>query len=330
MIKATIEIDNGAHVVLLQDEEGNKMVTSVIPLVYMINSGKEIEVEGDNVMAGKIKDYIINLKENIDILEDIKEMVGEEPETILPVNFINGKSVHDEVVTSSESKLTIDRELWYDVDGNFTYFYKKMVTSPSPDVTARMNEAVDTTLLVKTSKWMLRYYLKCDYMTYSDSMKMYYFFDKEGTVLANCKGDDYDYMTISVVPVSWVTGIDYPVDDELSLVTLKNDDGFLFSCWRKDKLSQLMYNGDYFKEGKADAVKVPVYKFKSVKTFSESIFYLIVIPGGVIEGSELSVVIQDLFTQLEKLNDVKQLVTFHDNKTTPSTMDNECVLTLHV
>lgn len=330
MIKATIEIDNGAHVVLLQDEEGDKMVTSVIPLVYMINSGKEIEVEGDNVMAGKIKDYIINLKENIDILEYIKETVGDEPETILPVNFINGKSVHDEVVTSSEGKLTLDRELWYDVDGNFTYFYKKMVTDPSPDITARMNEAVDITLLVKTSKWMLRYYLKCDYMTYSDSRKMYYFFDKEGTVLASCNGDDYDYMTISVVPVSWAVGYDYPVDDELSLVTLKNDNGFYFSCWRKDKLSLLMYNGDYFKEGKADAVKVPVYKFKSVKTFSESIFYLIVIPGGVIEGSELSVVIQDLFTQLEKLNDVKQLVTFYDNKTTPSTMDNECVLTLHV
>lgn len=50
----------------------------------------------------------------------------------------------------------------------------------------------------------------------------------------------------------------------------------------------------------------------------------------MIEGGELSVVIQDLFTQLEKLNDVKQLVTFYDNKTTPSTMDNECVLTLHV
>ena len=44
---------------------------------------------------------------------------------------------------------------------------------------------------------------------------------------------------------------------------------------------------------------------------------MIVIPGGVIEGGELSVVIQDLFTQLEKLNDVKQLVTFYDNKTTP-------------
>ena len=330
MIKATIEIDNGAHVVLLQDEEGNKMVTSVIPLVYMINSGKEIEVEGDNVMAGKIKDYIINLKENIDILEYIKEMVGDEPETILPVNFINRKSVHDEVATSSESKLTLDRELWYDVDGNFTYFYKKMVISPSPDVTARMNEAVDTTLLVKTSKWMLRYYLKCDYMTYSDSRKMYYFFDKEGTVLAHCNGDDYDYMTISVVPVSWVTGIDYPVDDELSLVTLKNDDGFLFSCWRKDKLSQLMYNGDYFKEGKAEAVKVPVYKFKSVKTFSESVFYLIVIPGGVIEGGELSSVMQDLFTKLRNLNDVKQIVTFYDIEIPHSTLGNKCVLTLHV
>lgn len=330
MIKATIEIDNGIHVVLLQDEDGNKMVTSVIPLLYMINSGKEIEVEGDNVVAGKIKDYIINLKENIDILEDIKEMVGDEPETILPVNFINRKSVHDEVATSSESKLTLDRELWYDVDGNFTYFYKKMVISPSPDVTARMNEAVDTTLLVKTSKWMLRYYLKCDYMTYSDSRKMYYFFDKEGTVLAHCNGDDYDYMTISVVPVSWVTGIDYPVDDELSLVTLKNDDGFLFSCWRKDKLSQLMYNGDYFKEGKAEAVKVPVYKFKSVKTFSESVFYLIVIPGGVIEGGELSSVMQDLFTKLRNLNDVKQIVTFYDNEIPHSTLGNKCVLTLHV
>lgn len=330
MIKATIEIDNGIHVVLLQDEDGNKMVTSVIPLLDMIKSGKEIEVEGDNVVSKEVRHYQLNLKENEDIVKGIKGMVGEKPETILPVNFINGKGVHDEVVTSSEGKLTLDRELWYDVDGNFTYFYKKMVTDPSPDITARMNEAVDTTLLVKTSKWMLRYYLKCDYMTYSDSRKMYYFFDKEGTVLASCNGDDYDYMTISVVPVSWAVGYDYPVDDELSLVTLKNDNGFYFSCWRKDKLSLLMYNGDYFKEGKADAVKVPVYKFKSVKTFSESIFYLIVIPGGVIEGSELSAVVQDLFTQLEKLNDVKQLVTFYDNKTTPTTMDNECVLTLHV
>ena len=89
MIKATIEIDNGTHVVLLQDEEGNKMVTSVLPLLDMIKSGKDILVEGDNVVAGKVKDYIINLKENVDILEDIKEMVGREPETILPVNFMN-------------------------------------------------------------------------------------------------------------------------------------------------------------------------------------------------------------------------------------------------
>lgn len=330
MIKATIEIDNGTHVVLLQDEEGNKMVTSVLPLLDMIKSGNEIEVEGDNVVAKEVRHYQLNLKENEDIVKGIKGMVGEEPETILPVNFINGKSVHDEVVTSSKVKLILDRELWYDVDGNLTYFYKKMVISPSPDVTARMNEAVDTTLLVKTSKWMLRYYLKCDYMTYSDSRKMYYFFDKEGTVLANCNGDDYDYMTISVVPVSWVTGIDYPVDDELSLVTLKNDDGFLFSCWRKDKLSRLMYNGDYFKEGKAEAVKVPVYKFKSVKTFSESIFYLIVIPGGVIEGGELSSMMQDLFTKLGNLNDVKQIVTFYNNKIPHSTLGNKCVLTLHV
>ena len=89
MIKATIEIDNGTHVVLLQDEEGNKMVTSVLPLLDMIKSGKDILVEGDNVVAGKVKDYIINLKENLDILEDIKEMVGRETETILPINFID-------------------------------------------------------------------------------------------------------------------------------------------------------------------------------------------------------------------------------------------------
>lgn len=329
MIKATIEIDNGIHVVLLQDEDGNKMVTSVIPLLDMIKSGKEIEVEGDNVVAKEARHYQLNLKENEDIVKGIKGLVGEKPETILPVNFINGNGVHDDVVTSSEGKLTLDRELWYDVDGNFTYFYKKMVTDPSPDITARMNEAVDTTLLVKTSKWMLRYYLKCDYMTYSDSRKMYYFFDKEGTVLASCNGDDYDYMTISVVPVSWAVGYDYPVD-ELSLVTLKNDNGFYFSCWRKDKLSLLMYNGDYFKEGKAEAVKVPVYKFKSVKTFSESIFYLIVIPGGVIEGGELSSVMQDLFTKLGNLNDVKQIVTFYDNEIPHSTLGNKCVLTLHV
>lgn len=88
MIKATIEIDNGTHVVLLQDEEGNKMVTSVLPLLDMIKSGKEILVEGDNVVAGKVKDYIINLKENVDILEDIKEMVGREPDTVIPVNFM--------------------------------------------------------------------------------------------------------------------------------------------------------------------------------------------------------------------------------------------------
>lgn len=329
MIKATIEIDNGTHVVLLLDENGNRMVTSVLPLLDMIKSGKEIEVEGDNVVAGKVKDYIINLKENVDILEDIKEMVGEGPETILPVNFINGKNISDEVVSSSEGKSSLDRELWYDVNGNFTYFYKKIVTCPSPDVINRMNEAIDTTLLVKTSKWMLRYFLKCDYMTYSDSKKMYYFFDKEGTVLANCSGDDYDYMTISIVPCSWVEGYDYPVNEELSLVTLKLHDRFFFSCWRKDKLSQLMYNGDYFKEGKADAVKVPAYKFKSVKTFSESIFYLIVVPGDVIEGSELSVVMQYLFTKLEELNDVKKIVTFYDNKMDQPTPGNECVLTLH-
>lgn len=330
MIKATIEIDNGTHVVLLQDEEGNKMVTSVLPLLDMIKSGKDILVEGDNVVAGKVKDYIINLKENLDILEDIKEMVGRETETILPINFIDKNDTPADVVRSSEREACRRGELWHDTDGNLTYFYKKMVLSPSHDVIARMNEAVNKTLLVKTSKWMLRYYLSCDHMTYSDSSKMYYFLDKEGTVLANCNGDDYDYMTVSIVSCSWVVGNDYPLDEELSLVTLKDDDGFHFSCWRKDHLCQLMYNGDYFKEGKADAVKVPVYRFKSVKTFTDPVFYMIAIPGGVIEGDRLSDVMQDLFTKLEELNAVKPIVTFYDRMITNPTLDNECVLTLHV
>lgn len=330
MIKATIEIDNGTHVVLLQDEEGNKMVTSVLPLLDMIKSGKEIEVEGDNVVAGKVKDYIINLKENLDIMEDIKEMVGEEPETILPVNFINKNDTPEDVVPSSEREACRRGELWHDADGNLMYFYKKMVTSPSPDVIARMNEAMDKTLLVKTSKWMLRYFMSCDHMTYSDSSKMYYFLDKEGTVLANCHGDDYDYMTVSITPCSWVVGNDYQLDGELSLVTLKDDDGFHFSCWRKDHLCQLMYNGDYFKEGKAVTVKVPVYRFKSAETFTDPVFYMIVIPGGVIEGDRLSDVIQDLFTKMEGMDDVKQVVTFYNSKITPRVLDNGCVLTLHV
>ena len=47
-------------------------------------------------------------------------------------------------------------------------------------------------------------------------------------------------------------------------------------------------------------------------------------------GSIKTVLVQDdngdkFITGLEELNDVKQLVTFYDNKTTPSTMDNECV-----
>lgn len=70
MIKATIEIDNGTHVVLLQDEEGNKMVTSVLPLLDMIKSGKEIEVEGDMKYLGWEGDTPPNLTR-----EDINNMV---------------------------------------------------------------------------------------------------------------------------------------------------------------------------------------------------------------------------------------------------------------
>ena len=98
MIKATIEIDNGTHVVLLQDEEGNKMVTSVLPLLDMIKSGKEIAVEGDNVVAGKVKDYIINLKENLDLMDDLMEMVGKELDTVIPVNFMNKATLEGHVL----------------------------------------------------------------------------------------------------------------------------------------------------------------------------------------------------------------------------------------
>lgn len=120
MIKATIEIDNGTHVVLLQDEEGNKMVTSVLPLLDMIKSGKEIEVEGDNVVSKEVRHYQLNLKENEDIVKGIKGMVGEirrEIESynnskVFPVNelfddveMIHTKEIVDKYLKSNELQL---------------------------------------------------------------------------------------------------------------------------------------------------------------------------------------------------------------------------------
>ena len=120
MIKATIEIDNGTHVVLLQDEEGNKMVTSVLPLLDMIKSGKEIEVELDNVVSKEVRHYQLNLKENEDIVKGIKGMVGEirrEIESynnskVFPVNelfddveMIHTKEIVDKYLKSNELQL---------------------------------------------------------------------------------------------------------------------------------------------------------------------------------------------------------------------------------
>lgn len=152
MIKATIEIDNGTHVVLLQDEEGNKMVTSVLPLLDMIKSGKDILVEGDNVVAGKVKDYIINLKENLDILEDIKEMAGKEPETVIPVNFMNKATLEGHVLKLDCNPVsrtpTIDK-----------------CFNPSSDVIDKMNEANEPMLKLKSNNGRINHFLKGDFMT---------------------------------------------------------------------------------------------------------------------------------------------------------------------
>lgn len=199
MIKATIEIDNGTHVVLLQDEEGNKMVTSVLPLLDMIKSGKDILVEGDNVVAGKVKDYIINLKENLDILEDIKEMVGKEPETVIPVNFMNKATLEGHVLkldcNSVSHTPTIDK--YFNERVNSSYFYNKMYFNPSSDVIDKMNEANEPMLKLKSNNGMINHFLKCDFMTVNENIDTYYFFYKD-KVVATCSMKSYDDMAIAM------------------------------------------------------------------------------------------------------------------------------------
>lgn len=225
MIKATIEIDNGTHVVLLQDEEGNKMVTSVLPLLDMIKSGKEIAVEGDNVVAGKVKDYIINLKENLDIMEDIKEMVGRDPETVIPVNFMN-KVIMEGYVCKVDGSIvsptpTIDK--YFEESGHQAYFYHKIDFNPSSDVIDKMNEANEPMLKLKSNNGMINHFLKCDFMTVNENIDTYYFFYKD-KVVATCSMKSYDDMVIAITPREWITGINHVIDGELSMVTYKYND----------------------------------------------------------------------------------------------------------
>ena len=260
MIKATIEIANGTHVVLLRDKEGNKMVTSVLPLLDMIKSGKDILVEGDNVVAGEGKDYIINLKENLYILEDIKEMVGKEPETVIPVNFMNKATLEGHVLkldcNSVSHTPTIDK--YFNERVNSSYFYNKMYFNPSSDVIDKMNEANEPMLKLKGNNGlklksnnglklkMINHFLKCDFMTVNKNIDTYYFFYKD-KVVATCSMKSYDSMTISITPREWVTGINYVIDGELSMVPLKFNGCFRLSCFKNGNRVFLHPDGSLMK-----------------------------------------------------------------------------------
>lgn len=333
MIKATIEIDNGTHVVLLQDEEGNKMVTSVLPLLDMIKSGKDILVEGDNVVAGKVKDYIINLKENLDILEDIKEMVGREPETVIPVNFMNKAILEGQVLkldcNSVSPTPTIDKYL--DGNVNSSYFYNKMNSSPSSDVIDKMNEATEPMLKLKSNRGMIDYFLKCDFMTANDNIDTYYFF-RNDKVMATCNMKSYDDMAIAITPREWITEINYVIDGELSMVTYKYTDGrFCLSCFKNGNRVFLHPDGSVRKGGIGDdkwiKIDLPLYKFDNDEV--DYPFFMADIPGETIESTMMADLIPIVFDKLSKVNpDI--LVEYYKKTIHHPLSTNECILELYI
>lgn len=332
MIKATIEIDNGTHVVLLQDEEGNKMVTSVLPLLDMIKSGKDILVEGDNVVAGKVKDYIINLKENVDILEDIKEMVGREPETILPVNFMN-KTMLGGYVLEADGKFlsptpTIDK--YFDESGYPSYFYNKIDFEPSRDIVEKMNEATEPMLKLKSNWGMINYFFKCDFMTVNENIGTYYFFYKD-KVAATCDMKSYDSMTISITPREWVTGINYVIDGELSMVPLKFNGCFQLSCFKNGNRVFLHPDGSLMKGNMGDEkwtkINLPLYKFNNEEV--DHTFFMADIQGETIEGTMMADIIPTVFDKLSKVNP-DYLVEYYKKTINHPLSTNECILELYI
>lgn len=333
MIKATIEIDNGTHVVLLQDEEGNKMVTSVLPLLDMIKSGKEIEVEGDNVVAGKVKDYIINLKENVDIMEDIKEMVGGEPETVIPVNFMDkvglNVPVPKPVIKASSPTPTIDKYIEGSV--NSSYFYSKIDFNPSRDLVDKMNEATEPMLKLKSNRGMINYFFKCDFMTVNENIDTYYFF-REDKVMATCNMKSYDDMVISIKPREWVTGINYVIDGELSMVVYKYNDGrFRLSCFKNGNRVFLHPDGSLMKGNMGDEkwtkINLPLYKFNNEEV--DHTFFMADIQGEMIESTMMADLVPILFDKLSKVNP-GYMEEYYKKTINHPLYPNECILELYI
>lgn len=333
MIKATIEIDNGTHVVLLQDEEGNKMVTSVLPLLDMIKSGKDILVEGDNVVAGKVKDYIINLKENIDILEDIKEMVGREPETVIPVNFMN-KVIMEGYVCKVDGSIvspTPKIDKYFEESGHQAYFYHKIDFNPSRDIVDKMNEATEPMLKLKSNNGMINRFLKCDFMTVNENINTCYFFYKD-KVAATCDMKSYDDMVLSIKPREWVTGINYVIYGELSMVTYKYNDGsFRLSCFKNGNRVFLHPDGSLMKGNIGDEkwikINLPLYKFYNNEV--DYTFFVVDIPGETIEGTMMADIIPTVFDKLSKVNP-DYLVEYYKKTINHPLSTNECILELYI
>lgn len=333
MIKATIEIDNDTHVVLLLDENGNRMVTSVLPLLDMIKSGKEIEVEGDNVVAGKVKDYIINLKENVDILEDIKEMVGGEPETVIPVNFMNKAmqvcDVFDVDGSIDAPTPTIDK--YFEESGHPSYFYSKIHFEPSRDIVEKMNDATEPMLKLKSNNGMINRFLKCDFMTVNENIGTYYFFYKD-KVAATCDMKSYDDMVISIKPREWVTGINHVIDGELSMAVYKYNDGrFRLSCFKNGNRVFLHLDGSLMKGNTGDEkwtkINLPLYKFNNEEV--DHTFFMADIQGEMIESTMMADLVPILFDKLSKVNP-DYLVEYYKKTIHHPLSTNECILELYI
>lgn len=332
MIKATIEIDNGTHVVLLQDEEGNKMVTSVLPLLDMIKSGKEILVEGDNVVAGKVKDYIINLKENVDIMEDIKEMVGDGPETVIPVNFMDkvglNVPVPKPVIKASSPTPTIDK--YIEGSGHTSYFYNKIDFNPSRDLVDKMNEATEPMLKLKSNNGMINHFLKCDFMTVNENTDTCYFFYKD-KVVATCSMKYYDDMASFITPGEWVTGINYVIDKELSMVCLKYNGRYTLLCFKNGNSVYPRHDGSVMKgdieNEKWTRINLPLYKFDNDEVYYT--FFMVDIPGETIESTMMEDLMPRVFDKLSKVNP-GYLEEYYKKTIHHPLYPNECILELYI
>lgn len=326
------EYNNTCTRVEIQAKGIHSPVTSVLPLLDMIKSGKEIAVEGDNLVAGKVKDYIINLKENLDILEDIKEMVGKEPETVILVNFMNKATLEGHVLkldcNSVSHTPTIDK--YFNERVNSSYFYNKMYFNPSSDVIDKMNEANEPMLKLKSNNGMINHFLKCDFMTVNENIDTYYFFYKD-KVVATCSMKSYDDMAIAITPREWVTGINYVIDGELSMVALKYNGCFRLSCFKNGNSVYMHHDGSVMKGDLEDKkwirINLPLYKFDNDEV--DYSFFMVDIPGETIEGTMMADIIPTVFDKLSKVNpDI--LVEYYKKTINHPLSTNECIFELYI